>query len=208
MVGSLEGRGLRMVKEGRPERARRQGVAFRRWTNLGAPEMLKGLVLGIVLTVLAAAGTWLAVAYGGLYNVAATDPHADAVRWTLDTTMQRSVARRAGTARVPVSVPEGVLEEGARLYAGDCVQCHGGPGAEPAGWSRGMRPEPPHLVEAATEWSPEEVHWIVENGIKMSGMPAFGTERTPEELVAIAVFVRDLPGLSAADYTAMTGGTE
>jgi mono/diheme cytochrome c family protein len=170
--------------------------------------MFRGLVLGLILAVLVAAGTWLAVAYGGLYNVAASVPHADAVRWTLDTTVKRSVARRAGAARVPVSVPEGVMEEGARIYAGACVQCHGGPGTEPDRWSRGMRPEPPHLVEAATEWSPEQVHWIIENGIKMSGMPAFGAEHSPEELVALAVFVRELPGLSAEDYDAMTGGAE
>ena len=81
-------------------------------------------------------------------------------------------------------------------------------GAEPAGWTRGMRPEPPHLVEAATAWSPEEIHWIVENGIKMSGMPSFGAVHTPVELVAIAVFVRELPGLSAGDFAAMTGDAE
>ncbi len=167
--------------------------------------MFKGFVLGIVLTALLGAAAWFAVAQGGLYNVAASAPHADAVRWTLDTTTRRSVARRAGAARVPVSVPEGVLEEGARLYAGACDQCHGGPGSEPAAWTRGMRPEPPHLVEAAADWTPEEVHWIVENGLKMSGMPAFGAEHTPEELIAISVFVRELPGLSAQDYAAMAG---
>ena len=70
-----------------------------------------------------------------------------------------------------------------------------------------MRPEPPALTEAATEWSPEEVAWIVENGIKMSGMPAFGGRLSLEEIVAVAAFVRELPGLSARDYATMaTGG--
>jgi mono/diheme cytochrome c family protein len=169
---------------------------------------ITGFLLGVVVTVLAAVAVWLTVVYTGGYNVAASDPHADAVRWTLDTTMQRSVASRAGDVRLPDDFPEDIVAQGAGEYAEYCAHCHGAPGQDPAGWSRGMRPEPPHLAEAATHWSAEEIHWIVENGIKMSGMPAFGTERTPEELVAIAVFVRDLPGLSAEDYAAMTGGTE
>lgn len=168
--------------------------------------MIRGLLLGIVLTLLVGAAAWLVVAYGGFYNVAASDPHADAVRWTLETTMRRSVSRQAGEVRMPVSVPQDVLEEGARRYAGTCAQCHGAPGEEAELWAEGMRPEPPALTEAAAEWSPEEVAWIVENGIKMSGMPAFGGRLSLEEIVAVAAFVRELPGLSADDYAAMAEG--
>jgi cytochrome c553 len=167
--------------------------------------MFRGLFLGIVLTLLCGAAAWLVVAYGGFYNVAASDPHADAVRWTLDTTMRRSVSRQAGDMRMPVSVPQDVLEEGARQYAGACAQCHGAPGEEAEDWAEGMRPEPPALTEAAVEWSPEEVAWIVENGIKLSGMPAFGGYLSADDIVAVAAFVRELPSLSAANYRTMTG---
>src|SRR3546814_3217275 len=90
-----------------------------------------------------------------------------------------------------------LLAQGAGYYAESCAYCHGGPGQEPAEWSRGMRPEPPHLTEAATEWTDQEIHWIVSNGFKMTGMPAFREHHSPEEIVAIATFVRALPGLSA-----------
>ena len=165
-----------------------------------------GAALGVVATLLVAVVVWLTVAYTGAYNVAATDMHADAVRWTLNTTMHRSVSSRAEDIDLPEPVSEEMMAEGAEHYAGTCEQCHGGPGVEPAEWSRGMRPEPPHLVEAAAEWEPEEIYWIVENGIKMSGMPAFGTHHGPEELLAITAFVSQLPGLSPEDYAAMTGG--
>jgi hypothetical protein len=68
-----------------------------------------------------------------------------------------------------------------------------------------MRPEPPHLTEAASEWTSQEIHWIVSNGIKMSGMPAFASHHAPEEIVALTAFVTALPGLSADDYAALTG---
>ena len=67
-----------------------------------------------------------------------------------------------------------------------------------------MRPEPPHLTEAASEWSAAEIYWIVENGIKMSGMPAFGAHHGPEGIMALTAFVTQLPGLSPEDYRALT----
>lgn len=166
--------------------------------------MTKGLVIGVGGTLIFGIAVWLTVAYTGLYNIAASDTHADVVRWTLDTTMRRSVASRADEVELPATFSQERIAEGGRHYADSCVQCHGAPGQEPAEWSRGMRPEPPHLTEVATEWSTEEIYWIVDNGIKMTGMPAFGSRHGPEELAAIAAFVAQMPGLSPEDYAAMT----
>jgi mono/diheme cytochrome c family protein len=166
--------------------------------------ILAGL-LGAVLTVLMAIAFWLTVVYTGAYNVAATDPHADAARWTLETTMRRSVSNRATDAQLPDALPDDLVARGAGAYAEYCAHCHGAPGQDPAEWSRGMRPEPPHLTEAATEWTAGEIRWIVDNGIKMSGMPAFGPDHEDEEILAITAFVQQLPGLAPADYAAMVG---
>lgn len=168
--------------------------------------LAKGLILGVVATLLVGIALWLGVVYSGVYNVGAADAHADAVRWTLDRAMHRSVASRAGEVELPETFTEAQVAEGARHYAHSCVYCHGAPGREPSEWSRGMRPEPPHLVEEASEWTPEEIYWITHNGIKMTGMPAFGGDHGPEDIEAITAFVSRLPGLSADDYAAMTGG--
>jgi mono/diheme cytochrome c family protein len=165
-----------------------------------------GLGLGIVGTIIVAIAVWITVTYTGIYNVAASDQHADAVRWTFDTTMHRSVANRAGGADLPDSFSRDLIVQGAQHYAETCAHCHGTPGGKPAEWSRGMRPEPPHLTEAATEWNPQQIHWIITNGIKMTGMPAFGPHHSREEIVALTVFVTTLPGLTADDYATLTGG--
>ncbi|SFQ23461.1 Cytochrome c553 [Tranquillimonas alkanivorans] len=165
--------------------------------------VFKGIALGVFATLLVGIAGWVTVVYTGAYNVAASDRHFDAVRWTLDTTMQRSIARRADGVELPESFPAESVAEGAGHYAESCAHCHGAPGREPAGWSRGMKPEPPHLVEAAAHWRAEEIRWIVENGIKMSGMPAFGAEHGAEEIVSITAFVSQLPGLSPEDYAAL-----
>lgn len=163
-----------------------------------------GVVGGVVGTLLLGIAVWLAIVYTGAYNVAASDQHFDVVRWTLNTTLRRSVANRAGGADLPGNPPDSLIAEGAGHYAESCAYCHGGPGQEPTPWSRGMRPEPPHLTEAASEWNDEEIFWIVSNGFKMTGMPAFGEHHSPEEIAAITAFVSALPGLSADDYRNMT----
>lgn len=170
--------------------------------------LIKGLAGGVVLTLLLGIAGWLIVTYTGLYNVAASDQHADVVRWTLDTTMHRSVANRADDVELPAEFSQALVTEGARHYAHSCAQCHGAPGQDPEDWSLGQRPEPPDLTEEASEWSPQEIYWIAENGIKMTGMPAFGGHLDRQEMVAITAFVTKMPGLSPEEYRAMTGSDE
>lgn len=166
-----------------------------------------GLLAGILATLGIAVMVWLVIAYTGIYNVAATDEHSDPMRWTLETTMKRSVAYRAVDADLADTATPGMMAEGGSAYGEYCAHCHGGPGAEAAEWTKGMRPQPPALVEEAGEWTPGELHWIIENGIKMTGMPAFGPYHEPAEIRALAVFVSRLPGLSAEDYAGLTQGS-
>lgn len=171
--------------------------------------MAKGIVIGIAATLLCGFAVWLGIVYAGAYNVAASDAHTDVLRWTLDTTMHRSVSARAEQAAIdlPERFSPDLIQKGATHYADTCELCHGGPGVDPSAWSRAMRPEPPHLHEAAAEWSDEEIYWIVENGIKMTGMPAFGTHHDGEELAAITAFVSRLPGLSNSEYAELTSNS-
>lgn len=169
--------------------------------NLGA-----GIAAGIVLTILVAIAVGLIIVYTGAYNVAATDRHADLVRWTLDTTMQRSVSSRAQSLHMPETFPPELIAAGGSHYASMCAHCHAGPGIERADWASGMRPMPPHLTEAAAEWEPQDVFWIVQNGIKMSGMPAFGSDHSDEALLEIAAFVKQLPGMTPEEYQELTRG--
>jgi mono/diheme cytochrome c family protein len=68
-----------------------------------------------------------------------------------------------------------------------------------------MRPRPPHLAQAAPEWEIEEVYWLVENGVKMSGMPAFGPTHDADTLWGIAAFVKELPAMTPEAYASVGG---
>src|SRR5712691_1216308 len=112
--------------------------------------------------------------YGGFYDVAAVEPHGYLAHWVLNTTMQRSVRARARAITPPPEPLSQKIGEAFRNYNEMCASCHGAPGREPGVVGKGLQPSPPVLSEAVRRWDRAEVFWIVKNGIKMTGMPAFG----------------------------------
>ena len=72
----------------------------------------------------------------------------------------------------------------------------------------GLNPEPPDLSEEAAHMTPQELFWITQNGIKMTGMPAFGPTHSDEELWAMVAFMQKLPDLSPEKYKAMKETSE
>lgn len=159
--------------------------------------------IGFVLGLMAVAVGAIAFMYSGLYNVAATAPHDPVMRWALHTTMHRSVAARADDIAAPASFDDAQVREGAAHFSETCAMCHGAPGVEPSGVGKGLRPEPPNLKEAAAEWPPAELFWIIKHGVRMTGMPAFGPGHSDEELWAIVAFLGRLPDMSAEEYKAI-----
>lgn len=170
-----------------------------------ARNFVSGVIAGIVgLIALAGAGA-LAYVYSGTLNVAATEEHASLTRWAFDTTFHNSVERRANRVAAPQRMTPQMVEDGAREYKAMCQHCHAGAGAERAGWAKGMRPLPPHLKEAAADWTIQEVFWIVKHGVRMTGMPAFGPTHDDETLWSLAAFVKELPAMTPDRYAELGG---
>lgn len=157
--------------------------------------------IGAVLALFATAG--LLVVYTGAFNIAATEEHSSLARWAFDNTFKNSIERRADHVKPPSAFTAGMIEQGAHEYKEMCQHCHGGPGVERDEWASGLRPRPPLLTEAAAEWHPHEVFWLVKHGAKMTGMPAFGPSHDDQALWAISAFVMELPAMSQEHYAAL-----
>lgn len=158
-----------------------------------------GVLAGLVGLLLLVLFVMLFTVYTGSYNIAASEDHTPFVRWVFDTTMKNSVQRQADEIDVPELTQE-MVASGAREYKAMCEHCHGGPGVEPDGFSRGMLPQPPHLHEAASEWQESEIFWLAKHGVKMTGMPAFGEDHDDKALWNITAFVTKLPGMTEQEY--------
>lgn len=165
---------------------------------------MKPLLFLLALLVLGALAGSVVVGFG-LVEVAATAPHSGPVDWLLATARERSIEARAAKVAVPRLDDARLLGRGIVLYQRHCVACHGAPGVDPSPWAWGLNPFPPPLHESP-EPSPghaARTYWVVENGIRMTGMPAFGVTLSEEELWAITAIVERLGELSGEEYAAM-----
>ena len=138
--------------------------------------------------------------YAGIYNVAATEQHTAPVYWLLDYAMRRSAKNFSADVQVPPLFDEGRVHNGFRIYRAKCLQCHGAPGIAPDDLAYGMTPAPASLVATAREWEASEIYWVIRNGIKMSGMPAWAYRLSDNEIWDVVAFVRRLPAFSPRGY--------
>jgi mono/diheme cytochrome c family protein len=138
--------------------------------------------------------------YSGQFDVAASNPHGALERWAFNTTMRRSVITAASAVGEPPTFTDHMAQHGLQHYDDMCTGCHGGPGVERSEIGKGLNPQAPDLSEAVKMWTPRQLFWIVKNGVKMTGMPSFGTTHDDEEIWNIVTFIKKLPGMSAEQY--------
>lgn len=162
----------------------------------------KGIAAAFLILLLVGLAT-ASYFWAGHYNVAATEPHIELVGRFLDRVRTNSVRRHAAGIAVPPLDDPVQLETGVSHFHQMCVSCHGAPGIEPSEMAEGLYPKPPDLALSVRELSQAETFWIIKNGIKMTGMPAYGPTHDDWSLWGIVAFLRRLPGLSAQEYQEM-----
>ena len=164
-----------------------------------------------LLTIIGALAIIVAVAalvffFGGFYSIAATYEDNPAVAWALIHVRQASISHHA-TDMPPQSLSDAAtIRAGAKAFSDrGCVNCHGGPGVQWSKFSEGLNPGPPDLKDVVGTLPPNELFWVVKNGIRMTGMPSFGAIGAPDqELWSIVAFLKQLPSVTDADYKAWT----
>jgi mono/diheme cytochrome c family protein len=135
---------------------------------------MKGFILGVIFTLLClAAGAYIYFARG--YAPVAT--HAQAMPF------EKKIANMALEAHVEKEAPknapfqpdDAAYVAGANLYKMNCAMCHGLPGAPETPLAKGEYPKPPQLFKGhgVTDDPVGQTYWVVANGIRLTGMPAF-----------------------------------
>jgi mono/diheme cytochrome c family protein len=94
----------------------------------------------------------------------------------------------------------------ARLHFADhCAVCHANDGSGDAPFGRGLYPKPPDLRQPETQKrSDGELFWIIENGVRFTGMPSFASEGMSDDSWKLVLFIRYLPQLTAEERMEMS----
>lgn len=91
------------------------------------------------------------------------------------------------------SLAQGDLDNAQNIFGSECATCHGNDGRTPTDIGRGLYPRAPDLgSDEAQHWSDPEMFWIIRNGIRLTGMPAFGNQLTDQETWGLVHYLRTL----------------
>lgn len=166
---------------------------------------LSGIIFGILLIAAGAA----AIVFTGSFNTSAEDPPSKMERRLAEFALNKSVARRAPNRKNPLPATPETLRGGLAHFRENCVICHGAPGVDPGEIGQGLNPGAPDLtlprVQARTDG---QLYWLVDEGIRMTGMPAFGPTHGENELWQIVAFLRHLPEITEEEKAQLKGKRE
>jgi mono/diheme cytochrome c family protein len=109
-----------------------------------------------------------------------------------------SIPSGASKLHNPTEVTDLNLREARQHFADHCASCHANDGSGDTMYGKGLYPKPPDLRKSETQnLSDGELFWIIENGVRFTGMPAFGGGHGSEEdSWKLVLFIRHLPQLA------------
>jgi thiosulfate dehydrogenase len=168
---------------------------------------VKKFLFGIVFALAVSAGAVFSYFAGGFAPVATSAPPMP---------FERMLARTALHARMedempevsPIEASETAELAGARIYVEHCAVCHGLPDQPESAIARGEFPRPPQLFRGhgVTDDPPGETWWKVANGIRLTGMPAFGESLSEPEVWQVSLLLANADKLSPAVRAALAEG--
>ncbi len=145
-------------------------------------------LVGLTITGVLAA---VLVGWFGFYNVSAKDKHWEITNKVMEFVRERSIEVRTDDIVVPKNLTDKkMITKGAKNYDAMCAQCHLSPVKQPTELSQGLYPEPPVFHENIhASHDPKSMFWIIKNGIKLTGMPAWGDFHTEQQMWQMVAFL-------------------
>ena len=106
----------------------------------------------------------------------------------------------------PVAASPEVVEAGLAHWADHCATCHANDGSGDTAIGRNLYPKAPDMRKAPTQdLTDGELFYIIENGVRLTGMPAWGDGSPEGETLAwqLVHFIRRLPKLTPEEIARM-----
>ena len=101
------------------------------------------------------------------------------------------------------------IRAGMEHFADHCATCHANDGSGDTLFGKGLYPKPPDMRTAETQnKSDGEMYYTIENGIRLTGMPAFGEEHSVgggADTWHLVLFIRHLPQITSEELDEMKG---
>ncbi|MGH9240621.1 MAG: c-type cytochrome [Vicinamibacterales bacterium] len=168
--------------------------------------LLKGAVLAVVVVLVV--GTLAIMVF-----VKTTGLSARAKPGSVETAVTRRLRALAVPAEYerlknPVLANRESIRNGMSHFADHCAVCHANNGSGDTEMGKGMFPPAPDMRRTATQnLSDGMLFYIIEHGVRFTGMPAWGTGTVEGEEASwhLVNFIRRLPKLTEVEEEEMAG---
>jgi len=159
--------------------------------------LLSIIVAGIVG---AAAFGWVTIRRG----FSARDNPSAMEAYVAKTARKLSIPASERDAKNPFAPAAEVLSEARTHFADHCASCHGNDGSGKTEIGRNLYPKAPDMrLQETQNLTDGEIYYIIHNGIRLSGMPAWGTEEKDEDSWKLVAFIRHLPRVTPGELKEM-----
>lgn len=162
---------------------------------------LLGAILMLVILLLSA----LAVMRLGLMPVNADGTHSSLEARIMPSVLHAAIVRHASADMNPLEVNEENLRAGVSTYKAMCARCHSTPGDNPSAYGQSFYPPAPQLPGGMPNYTDAQLFWTIKHGIRNTGMPAWGSMLSDEEIWQIVSLLKnsqDLPPSVEAEWSA------
>ena len=106
----------------------------------------------------------------------------------------------------PVPNSQQVIAEGRAHWADHCAVCHANNGSGQTEMGQNLYPPAPDMRKKETqEMTDGELFYVIENGVRLSGMPAWGSDSDHDKTASwnLVRFIRHLPNLTPEEISEM-----
>lgn len=111
----------------------------------------------------------------------------------------KSAVSEGARQQSPLNLSDENLMAGAQTYRNECAVCHSLPGMGKTHIQQGEYPHPPDLLtgKGVTDDPVGRTHWVVSNGIRMTGMPSSEGALSDDQIWQVSMLLANadhLPG--------------
>ncbi len=109
-----------------------------------------------------------------------------------------TIPLEAGKMTNPLPESAEVVSQGQEVFLGSCAQCHGADARGDTNIGRNMAPPAMDLSSAHVQhWSDAELFWIIQNGVRLTGMPAWKSTISDNDTWKLARYIHNIPHAGA-----------
>ncbi len=166
---------------------------------------MKACWIAIAVLVLLAAGAVVAGAMAIRSSGLSARPEPSPAEAALARRVRRfAMPAEARGRQNPAPLDAHVLAEGRAHFADHCAICHANDGGGAAQIGRRLYPRAPDMRLPATQQLTDgELFYIIENGVRLTGMPGWGGGADERDSWELVHFIRHLPKLTREELLEM-----